>query len=630
MSKQPNEIECTQCGTEFRVLPEQVGDQVPCPDCGAVEDRGAVKKSDHADSSDDLAERADQLFGELDFDALKFGAKSSALDGSNETVDAAVAEEPKPARKHKKPAKKVGKKPKAEVRRKEKPKREKPAASEQPPVASKPKKEREPTREPKRPIASAPPASKSADLGNVEKELTKVRNKSAVDEDEADPIFGVKCKICDTRVHVRESKIGSNVECPMCFTQIPVKEPLGGRKAKKTAANKTASKNAAKKETTVASNSDDGTFKLSDEFDRPPVDYSLEEGYGLSPVENDLLSAPIDLTDAELDEDDLIEAEVAVEQQIQPKDAVQEKPASRSKKAKESRRQRLERRENETPRKKPTVPTKPVKPDEPEGTPVRSDVDVDGEGEYVTWALIRSWLTPMPKNMELVLRTALGTMFLSLAYLMFGILSGIVADGSLEWGDKFVRGVLPGIGGALCLGVATLTLAIVFAVLFRVAASDNRAMDQWIGFEFSEWIGSFAFVAFAGWLASIPGLIVGNIGWALTDSISTMYLCTVVSVFLLAPPLYIAALFNNSVMNIFSIEVYKTIASDWVSWFQTYKFVGLALLIFFVGYGILCIPFFLVAFIGGALHVLALIVFAIVVGLQAQRVIVGIQNDDDY
>ena len=232
--------------------------------------------------------------------------------------------------------------------------------------------------------------------------------------------------------------------------------------------------------------------------------------------------------------------------------------------------------------------------------------------------------------MELVTRVALGTMFLSLAYLMFGILSGIVADGSLEFGDKFVRGVLPGIGGALCLGVATLTLAIVFAVLFRDAASDNRAMDQWIGFEFSEWIGSFSFVAFAGWLAAVPGLIVGNIGWALTGTISMLYLSTVVSVFLLAPPLYIAALYNDSVMNIFSVDVYKSIAGDWVSWYQTYKFIGLVLLIFFVGYGILCIPFFPVAFIGGPLHVVAMIVFAIVVGLQAQHVIVGIQTGDDY
>ena len=63
---------------------------------------------------------------------------------------------------------------------------------------------------------------------------------------------------------------------------------------------------------------------------------------------------------------------------------------------------------------------------------------------------------------------------------------------------------------------------------------------------------------------------------------------------------------------------------------RTYKFIGLVLLIFFVGYGILCIPFFPVAFIGGPLHVVAMIVFAIVVGLQAQHVIVGIQTGDDY
>ena len=262
----------------------------------------------------------------MDFDSLQFGANSPSVDEADEVadevVDAVVVEDPKekpkpkPAKKPKKAVKKEAeKKPTPEVRSKKKSK-PKPATPEQPQAPSKPKKAVEPIEDSKRLQPAVPPAptvppvapvapmpESSPVLGDVEEELAEVQSESLVDEDEADPIFGLKCKICDTRVHVRQSKIGTNVECPMCFTDIPVVEPAGGLGGLKRKPKPDGKAKPQKQATPTAKTEDDGTFKLADEFERPPVDYSLEEGYGLSPVENDLLAAPIDLPDPELEEE---------------------------------------------------------------------------------------------------------------------------------------------------------------------------------------------------------------------------------------------------------------------------------------------------------------------------------------
>lgn len=35
-------------------------------------------------------------------------------------------------------------------------------------------------------------------------------------------VIGVKCSVCDTRIHAREEQVGTQVECPVCFTMITV------------------------------------------------------------------------------------------------------------------------------------------------------------------------------------------------------------------------------------------------------------------------------------------------------------------------------------------------------------------------------------------------------------------------
>ncbi|MEL7496060.1 MAG: hypothetical protein AAFN77_00515 [Planctomycetota bacterium] len=45
-----------------------------------------------------------------------------------------------------------------------------------------------------------------------------------------DDVIGVTCSICDTRIHVRQHQIGTEVECPVCFVKVRVYDPKTRKK----------------------------------------------------------------------------------------------------------------------------------------------------------------------------------------------------------------------------------------------------------------------------------------------------------------------------------------------------------------------------------------------------------------
>jgi hypothetical protein len=253
--------------------------------------------------------------------------------------------------------------------------------------------------------------------------------------------------------------------------------------------------------------------------------------------------------------------------------------------------------------------------------------DISTGHEITTFAILKVWFKRMGTNTELILRTALAVVFLALAYIMLDVVSAVIADPNTEFANKFVAAAMPVIGGLLCLVIATLTLSIALAIVLRDSAAGNCEMDQWPGFGPSEWFGSFAFVAFSLWVASLPGLILGNIGWAMTDRVDVMLILTFISMFLLGPVCLISALYNESVVNVVAPEILKSFSRDPVGWTATYKWIGITLGIFLLGTLILYIPVFIFSIIGAIIHAFAIIAFALVVGLQAGRIIDDIQRN---
>lgn len=46
----------------------------------------------------------------------------------------------------------------------------------------------------------------------------------------ADNVIGITCHVCDTRIHVKKEQIGTQVECPDCFVQVPIHDPKTRKK----------------------------------------------------------------------------------------------------------------------------------------------------------------------------------------------------------------------------------------------------------------------------------------------------------------------------------------------------------------------------------------------------------------
>ena len=628
LTKQRIEFECTHCGASGKAAAKLAGKNTRCPKCKTSIVIEPVDLST-SNPSDDLAERADELFGDLDIDNLAINESLDVADIIPVAESVLPKPKPKPTKKTGKPAKRAKPAAKRPVAKKPKAVANKPAPTKPPEPQPEPDPQPEHELEDLE-IPEGPIAFDSADLPDAQQQLDAIHSGAGqIDEEvETDGVFGVPCKICDTRIHAKESQVGTSVECPMCFTKVEIPEPSKKFLDAKEAAKRLASEDsdektrAAKRAFAPGEENDDDLFKLAEAVERPPVDYSIEEGYGLSPVEENLLTVPTEQEAIELDEGDLVLAPPAEIVGVLPSAKAEANVAEAK------------------PRQHPKRKTKPEKPkearrklaDEPndEDESPAERFEFSEEGEKISWPLLREWLGPLKKNPEFLIRAALATVFLSLGYLMFDILFGIINDSGLQSADKLVRGALPAVGGTLCMVIATLTLCIVFAVIYRDAASDNQAFDNWIGFEFSEWMGSVAFVGFSVWLAAIPGLIVGNIGWAATETISTLFICTAISVFLFSPMFLISALYNDAVMHVFSLDIFQTVQSDRPSWLSMLKFVGLSLLMFLVGFAILCIPFFPVNFIGAAIHVFTAVFFALVIGLQARRAISVIQKAEEY
>lgn len=96
-----------------------------------------------------------------------------------------------------------------------------------------------------------PPETAAVDLASlVDNALNRAGESSPPDDPNAtiklddsdfyqnDDVFGIKCHVCDTRIHVRPDQVGGTVECPDCFTVIEVeaaikkKEKIWGRGGK--------------------------------------------------------------------------------------------------------------------------------------------------------------------------------------------------------------------------------------------------------------------------------------------------------------------------------------------------------------------------------------------------------------
>ena len=94
----------------------------------------------------------------------------------------------------------------------------------------------------------------------------------------------ITCRICDSLIHIEAEKIGTTIECPECFTKIPIAPPAK-RKLQKPIWQQTAT---AQTSDNTTGNSDDDELKLSDPIEKPKIE--IDPSFGLDGPSEDLLA----------------------------------------------------------------------------------------------------------------------------------------------------------------------------------------------------------------------------------------------------------------------------------------------------------------------------------------------------
>jgi len=482
-----------------------------------------------------------------------------------------------------------------------------------------------------------------------------------------DDVFGIKCHICDTRIHVRPEQIGNKVECPECYSKIEVTSP----RAKSSMRWEKEGRGQYQKR-----KQEEEELKLSAPIERPKVE--IDESFGLAPVEEDLLApkTPVpepdlesadheDIPALELIEDEdvpaleMIEADVPALEVIDDDDpfaALGSTPVvapvpGRGKPAESKRREKRKKPladektadENTAVEKSAPAPGKRksrktrrelyedsqrLQAEQDQGS-VRTRVTKKGvKTEYPDFQIdeLVSSSIEMIKSPGVRLRAAIafglmcfGALTMELCFpFSFGSES-VTAELSLAerlfaWAKWSVFGGLP-----YMLGLGLLWW--IGSHIFRDAALGHRKVATWKKRGKTEWLSTFLIFAFGFFMGGLPSFF-----------FSPMIMPLRV---LLGPLFLVAAWYNESPFQIVSVDAFASAKNHVKHWIQFYKFMAVLALLgvvngFFFWFRA-AMPYFvldaIILILGIAINVAITLVFAAVCGWHCGTVMEHLKDE---
>ena len=180
------------------------------------------------------------------------------------------------------------------------------------------------------------------------------------------------------------------------------------------------------------------------------------------------------------------------------------------------------------------------------------------------------------KDVDLVIRSVITVIFLTFSDTMSDYVWATLSREDLQGGEAFVELVPALLGSVVCLVVAVWLLAITFSVVMSSFANGQDAVEEWVGFSPSEWVGSLAVVAVAVWAALLPGVLLGFVLWKVTGWFVLLPLLAAVSSFALLPLFIISSFYNESAVNIYAADIFESVAAQPDRWRGACKIMALA------------------------------------------------------
>lgn len=414
-------------------------------------------------------------------------------------------------------------------------------------------------------------------------------------------VFGIKCPVCDSHIHVTPDQIGSNVECPECFTSLPVKRPQTSKKKPRWRQHQPEKSHIRA----------DDELALSDPIERPKIDYNVDPSFGLDEVTDDLLTP-------RRSADDLEEQSETTTDEPAAKKVDQTPPADAPTQPRKSRRERLEAAQQKQLEKKKSKP-RLVANDEAAAPAGQGSKDSDQFPEFGFGSLIAA-VKNMFGSPGLLWRAIVSWLLMGVGWaMMHEFTNSYMSAGKSEqpdlgdWALNFFSWFL--LGGLPFL-IGTLLLWFTCGFIFRNAASGKQQVANWGVSGTSELSSTFLIFSFSYLIGGLPLLFLP-------------FLITPFR-FLFAPPLLLAAWFNGSPFAIVSVDAFQTIKDDADQWKSFYTFITVLVVLSLAAGVLLMISVFLLSWIsslaGMAMFVLLTIAFAAVTGWHCGRIVQSLEK----
>lgn len=437
----------------------------------------------------------------------------------------------------------------------------------------------------------------------------------------ADDIYGVKCKVCDTRIHVNIDQAGLTIECPICYSEVLVDLPKTGEEN----ANQPVSNSELRLQPPI----DIEKPKLEIPTD-VPLDPAKESepdlddgGLTLAPLE---LNAPSDIG-LSLETRDLLSPTEPAPQEEQLFDDVDASTGTLKSKSDEAPEKSKRSKKSGKKEKAAEYGSKDYWQSKVTDASVEEDPTPEILlTEFLTPDAVAKWLARNFTSADLIFRTLLAMVMFALTFTMFDIFHDSYNNEDVAYFNKILGTVFPILIGGVSLAVGTLVLFTTCSMVFQNSASGVATTDEWPGFSFSDWLGPLAFFTFSFWLGCLPGGLFGALIALAVESNTWIVVFASFSAFMLSPLLLTSACYTGSAFGVISMDVVKSFRFDQVHWLYYLPYVLALWVAFFLGTMILYLPTFIFSGVGAAIQVFTMLCFASVAGLHAGRIATKLQK----
>ncbi len=484
-----------------------------------------------------------------------------------------------------------------------------------------------------------------------------------------DDVYGIKCQVCDTRIHVKPTQAGTEVKCPICYVKVPVAPPKKPKEDK----NKWRQ---TKREEKSQIRTDDEEFLKKDKPSEDLVAEEVDESLGFAPETEDLL-APRVAPDAEqatenadqndnelsleplaLDDDDLLNgAPIEVEaieipevdagsnleevdvfeyarDPLAPKEPPKPQPSRRPTEGKTRRELYQEAQARKIAEEKSkargdvvvAIPKPGQAKQKSKSTAAASDESTpestSGRFPEFGFVSLTSAVRKMMASPGLLTRAIVAGVLVAIGNTIIHSINNAYTEAHKETAATFGEWTTmvfkwQFLGGIPFL-IGTILLWYVAGFVFRDAAYGKRQVKSFGTDGKSDFLSTFCLFSFGYFFAGLP--------------VAFFSVLVVPFRLLFSTPLLLSAWYNKSAFSIVAIDAFKNAGQDRKQWKAFYAYV-IALTALSVIAGILMlIPIFILSAIcsllGSAMFVLITIAYAAVAGWHCGQVVEGLEKSN--